>query len=308
MSKFLPEGKLIDTAENAAAMANAAALSKAMSEHKLLEARAVICDSHHNLIVDLGCMKGVIMREEGAKGIADGSVRDIAIISRVGKPVCFFVKKIMTDSHGMPFALLSRRQAQEACEEQYISKLRSGDIIDATVTHLEPFGAFVDIGCGIPSLISIDLISVSRISHPSDRFTIGIDIKAVVKSVEEKNRIVLSHRELMGTWMENAQLFNVGETVTGIVRSVEDYGIFIEITPNLVGLAERRDGVAVGSYASVYIKSIIPDKMKIKLVLVDTFRSDAPPKKPRYFFCGDHMDCFCYSPCDSERVIETIFD
>ena len=42
---------------------------------------------------------------------------------------------------------------------------------------------------------------------------------------------------MLGTWAENAALFSPGQTVTGVVRSVEDYGIFVELTPNLAGLA-----------------------------------------------------------------------
>lgn len=307
MTKFYPEGKLLNTKRNIDCTASVSALTCAMECREILEARAIVCDSRHNLIVDLGCMKGVIPREEGAMGISEGTTRDIAIISRVGKPVCFFINKISSDRRGIPYATLSRRAVQQECMAKYVSTLRCGDVIDGRVTHLEPFGAFVDIGCGIPSLMSIDTMSVSRISHPSDRFTVGMDIKAVVRQKEPDCRISLSHRELLGTWAENAALFNVGETVTGIVRSVEDYGVFVEIMPNLAGLAERRDGIEAGCSASVYIKSIIPERMKIKLVLVDTFTCDATPAPPRYFFTGDHMDRFVYSPCASDKYIETRF-
>lgn len=307
MKKFVPEGRLIETPENKAALSSCSSLSRAMAERRILEAKAVICDGRHNLIVDLGCMKGIIRREEGARGIAEGKVRDIAVISRVGKPVCFYVESISSDINGVPYAMLSRRAVQEDCVRNYISRLSSGDIIDATVTHLEPFGAFVDIGCGMPSMISIDLISVSRISHPRDRLSVGMEIRAIVKENEGEGRVVLSHRELLGTWSENAAMFNVGETVTGVIRSIEEYGIFVEIAPNLAGLAECRDGVSIGQYASVYIKSIIPERMKVKLVLVDTFRAEISPEKPRYFFEGDHIETFCYSPKECERVIETVF-
>ncbi len=305
--KFYPEGKLLNTKRNNELTADASALTRAMETGEILEARAAVCDSRHNLIVDLGCMRGIIPREEGALGIAEGTTRDIAMISRVGKPVCFIINKISDDRHGRPYATLSRRAVQQVCMEQYIENLRCGDVIDGRVTHLEPFGAFVDIGCGIPSLMSIDTMSVSRIAHPSDRFTVGMDIKAVVLRKEPDGRISLSHRELLGTWTENAALFDVGETVTGIVRSVEDYGVFVEIMPNLAGLAERREGIEAGCGASVYIKSIIPERMKIKLVLVDTFARDTPPAPPRYFFTGDHMDRFVYSPCAADKYIETNF-
>ena len=61
-----------------------------------------------------------------------------------------------------------------------------------------------------------------------------MDIFGVVSSLEN-NRICLSQRELLGTWEENAALFSQGETVAGVVRSVESYGIFVELTPNLAG-------------------------------------------------------------------------
>lgn len=308
MMKFYPEGKRWHTTKNTELLADASSLTRAMENREIVEARAVMCDSRHNLIVDLGCMKGVIPREEGALGIAEGTTRDIAMISRVGKPVCFYVRKITEDRHGVPYATLSRRAVQEECVAQYLSALRCGDVIDGRVTHLEPFGAFVDIGCGIPSLMSIDTMSVSRIAHPSDRFAVGMDIRAVVLRREADGRISLSHRELLGTWAENAALFNVGETVTGIVRSVESYGVFVEIMPNLAGLAERRDDIETGCAASVYIKSIIPERMKVKLVLVDTFQCDAAPQPPRYFFEGNHMARFVYSPCASEKRIETVFE
>lgn len=307
MTRFKPEGKLLNTQKNIDFKTSTASLTSAMESRQILEAKAIVCDSRHNLIVDLGCMKGIIPREEGALGISEGTTRDIAVISRVGKPVSFVINKISSDRHGRPYATLSRRAVQQQCMDEYISCLRCGDIIDGRVTHLEPFGAFIDIGCGIPSLMSIDTMSVSRISHPSDRFTVGMDIRAVVRQKESDGRISLSHRELLGTWSENAALFNVGETVTGIVRSVEEYGIFVEIMPNLAGLAERRDGVEAGCAASVYIKSIIPERMKIKLVLVDTFRADTSPQPPKYFFSGSHMDRFIYSPVSSDKYIESTF-
>lgn len=94
----------------------------------------------------------------------------------------------------------------ERCVEDYLSHLRPGDVIPARITHLEPFGAFADIGCGVVSLLPIDSISVSRIDHPRERFSVGMDIRAIVKSTENR-RITLSHKELLGTWEENASAF-----------------------------------------------------------------------------------------------------
>lgn len=303
-----PEGWLCDLPENAAAFASPATLQEAQAQGRILEARALICDSAHNLIVDCGCMRGMIPKNECALGIEDGSTREIAIISRVNKPVCFRVTGFRQGSDNNRYALLSRRAVQQQCLEAYIKRLAPGDVIDARVTHLEPFGCFVDIGCGVASLIPIDAISVSRISHPSDRFATGQDIRAVVKSVDSSGRVSLSHKELWGTWDENAALFHSGETVAGVVRSVEEYGVFVELTPNLAGLAEPREGVRPGQQTSVYIKNLIRDKMKVKLIIVDSFDARYTAAAPPYFFAGGHLARWRYSPEGCGKVIESVFD
>ncbi len=307
MIDFYPEGRLTDKFENKNYLSCFSNLLEAYNNKKILEAKAVICDSEHNLIVDLGCMKGIIPREEGAIGIKEGSVRDIAVISKVNRQVCFVITGFEKGSRGEDIAVLSRRMAQEICMEKYISELIPGDIIPAKVTHMENFGVFADIGCGIISFLPIDTISVSRISHPRERFFIGMDIKAVVKCLEGR-RVHLTHKELLGTWEENAEMFSIGETVGGIVRSVEDYGIFVELTPNLAGLAEPREGVTEGKQASVYIKNIVPDKMKIKLVIIDTFDYIATKPSIKYFYNKSHMQKFVYSPPNSLKVMETDFN
>ena len=77
----------------------------------IAEAVCTLCDSSHNLIVDLGFTQGIIPRTEGAIGIEDGTTRDIALISRVNKPVCFTVKSIERNISGKPTVILSRKNA-----------------------------------------------------------------------------------------------------------------------------------------------------------------------------------------------------
>lgn len=80
-----------------------------------------------------------------------------------------------------------------------------GMVIRGQVTHLAPFGAFVDVGCGLVALLPLANISVARIRHPAERFALHQRIRAVVQSIDpQQKRIVLSHRELLGTWLENA--------------------------------------------------------------------------------------------------------
>lgn len=301
-NSFFPEGNLLDTLHNKKATSSLSNLEEAAANGDILEGYATSCDVAHNITVNLGGIRGIIPRDEGAIGIKEGLVRDIALISRVGKPVSFICDGFAKDKEGNRIAILSRRKAQERCQAQYISSLLPGDIISAKVTHLESFGAFCDIGCGIIALLPIDTISVSRISHPSDRFRPGDSIKAVVKSIID-GKITLSMKELLGTWEQNAEKFSQGETVSGIVRSVEDYGIFVELAPNLAGLAESKKGVNVGEITSVYIKSILPEKMKVKLIIIDSFAAPVKPSQPQYFLTGSHIDYWKYSPdCATKEV------
>ncbi len=282
-------------------------LRRACEEQVILQARCTLCDSGHNLYVDLGPMTGYIAREDAAIGIREGAVKDVAIITRVNKMVSFVVEGFTMIGH-KKVALLSRRKAQERCQEYLFSALRPGMVLDARVTHLEQFGAFVDLGCGIISMIPIDRISVSRIRHPDHRFVCGMRIHVLVVQVDrEQHRILLSHKELLGTWEENVNQFEVGQTVGGIIRSIENYGIFVELAPNLAGLAELTENAEVDRYVGVYIKSILPEKMKVKLAIVDIGDPIMKPAPFTYFYGGDFLDHWVYSPPSSPRLIEECY-
>ena len=184
-----------------------------------------------------------------------------------------------------------------------------GMVVPAVVTHLESFGAFVDIGCGVPSMIGVERLSISRIAHPKDRLRVGQDIFAAVLEVDRAaRRVVLTHRELLGTWEENAALFRPGMTVPGYARGVKEYGTFVELTPNLSGLAEQKAGIREGDRVSVYIKSILPDRMKLKLLVIDRLPPAAEPEEPRYFITAGVLDRWQYAPEGCQKAGgETIF-
>lgn len=304
---YLPEGSRIYTAPNRASLRDLAALRQAMADGTILEAIVRSCTATHDLLVPLGEYTGIIPREECALGIDDGTVREIAILSRVGKPVCFRISAISDTGSQI---ILSRRAVQHDAQNDFLENLRIGDIVPVRVTHLEPFGAFVDIGCGVTALIGIENLSVSRIFHPRERVAVGQDIFAAVLHIDTRQkRFSLTHRELLGTWEQNAALFTAGETVQGIVRSMERYGVFVELTPNLSGLAERREDVHIGQMVSVYIKSILPERMKIKLTIIDTL-GDAPQPcpAPQYFETGEHLTAWIYTPAScNTKFIATEF-
>ena len=299
---YLPEGQLEERTYELSELGSAAQTGR------ILWARAYLFDSDRRLHFHLGCCEGVMPFEECALEMPGSPVRDIAVITRVGRMTCFTVRDIRQTPDGAPLALLSRADAQQRCREEYFDLLQPGDILPATVTSMESFGAFCDVGCGLIALLPIDYLSVSRIRTPRDRLRIGQDIYCVIRKRDDLGRLVLSMKELLGTWEENAAAFAEGETVIGYVRGIESYGVFIELAPNLAGLAELRQDLAPGDCVSVYIKSILPEKMKIKLVVLNRIEN-APAAPDPVFFCRrGHIDRWEYASPLSDRHMETLFE
>ena len=279
-----------------------ALLREALEQNKILEAPADRCDSAGTLHISLGPMEGLIPREEAVASWISGAERDIARLSLVGKPVCFTVARLEADAKGAPRALLSRRAAQEQAMEYLLGVLEPGMLLTCRVTHMEPFGAFVDIGCGIVAMLPIERISVSRIPHPAARLRVGQKILAAVLSIDrDARRVTLTHRELLGTWMENASRFAPGDTVQGVIRSIRDYGAFVELTPNLSGLADVKEGTAEGDRVSVFIRSIRPERMKIKLQIIQRLPPRLAPAPPRYQITDGRLERWVYSPPGCEK-------
>ena len=282
-------------------------LNRCIATAEVLQSTALAFDTNHRLRFELGGVRGYMPYEECVDTAPGEEVKDIAVLTRVGRPTCFVITGTCREEDGSEAFLLSRAQAQRRCREEYLDKLECGSVIPCTVTHIENFGAFCDVGCGVAALLPIDCLSVSRISSPADRVQVGQQLLCAIKNRDAQGRIVLTLRELLGTWSENAACFAAGETVVGIVRSVEDYGVFVEIAPNLAGLAEADPTLRPGQAVSVYIKNILPDKMKIKLVIVNKNLGQPLRFEPHYFVTKGRLSRWIYSTPQSRKQIETVF-
>ena len=152
------------------------------------------------------------------------------------------------------------------------SNLKTGMIVNGKVKSIKPYGAFIELQNGISGLLYIEDICISRIKSPFERFSVGQDVQVMVKDInKEENKISFTYKELLGSWEDNIKDFKQGTVVQGIVRDTEKSknGIFIELKPNLVGLAEYKDNMEYGQNVDVYIKKIVPEKKKVKLLIFD---------------------------------------
>ena len=150
-------------------------------------------------------------------------------------------------------------------------RVKIGDIIDVTITGIQPYGAFVELDKDLVGLLHIEDIAVSRIKSPSDILRIGEKIPVKIKKFDkDTGRITLNYKDLQGTWEDNIRKFKEKTVVEGVVRNKEKYGVFIELAPNLVGLADmKNESISYGDKVNVLIKKISPDTKKIKLVILD---------------------------------------
>ena len=150
------------------------------------------------------------------------------------------------------------------------NNVKVGQTVTGIVRNIRQYGAFIEIGGGVVGLAHIEDLSVARIKTPAERLKIGQKVNIVVKSIEKNTgRINLSYKEILGTFEDNIKNFSVGTIVPGIIRETEKNknGIFIELAPNLVGMAEFVEGYNYGQKVNVYIKKIDNDKKKVKLLI-----------------------------------------
>lgn len=165
---------------------------------------------------------------------------------------------------------LTKQEIKEK-NKRFYEQLHKGMLVKGRVKNIQPYGAFIELQKGIVGLLHIEDVSVCRIRTPADVMKVGDIIVTKVKSYDKNTgRISLNYKDLLGTWEENVKDLEEKTTVKGIVRNREKFGVFIELKPNLVGLAEDKEQtVSYGDVVEVYIKKISPETKKIKLVILD---------------------------------------
>lgn len=151
-----------------------------------------------------------------------------------------------------------------------VKNYKEGSVLKGTIKSIQPYGAFVEVSPGVVGLLHVEDISASKIKCPNDRFVVGNRLKVMVKHYDvNTGRLTLSTKQLFGTWQENIKEFEENTIVKGIVRNKDKYGVFIELKPNLVGLAKYKGYVSYGDEVNVLIKKISEETERVKLVIVD---------------------------------------
>jgi len=186
-------------------------------------------------------------------------------------------------------AIFSERSALQAWKQiqkmRLVQELTEGEIRKGRVAGISNFGAFVDLG-GADGLIHISELSWEPVKSPDEIVTVGEEIDVFVLRVDRENlKIALSLRRLQPEpWDEIETKFSVGQTVTGTVTKLANFGAFARIDRGIEGLIHiselahevikhPRDVVNEGDELELKIIRIEPERRRLGLSLKQTLDS-----------------------------------
>ena len=133
--------------------------------------------------------------------------------------------------------IVSEKAAWEDKQRETLAQYKIGDTISGTITGLVDFGAFVELPKNLEGLIHISEIAWQRLDHPRDVLAIGQTIAAQIIAIEG-SRISLSLNRLMpDPWSQVQERYQLGQTVKGKILKINPFGFFVELDPEIHGLA-----------------------------------------------------------------------
>lgn len=203
-----------------------------------------------------------------------------------------FAFKIIEFREGGRNIILSRRRLLEeeraARKEELRQSLAVGDKVTGTVTSVQKFGAFVDIG-GIEGLIPMSEIGWGTVEDIHSHLEPGREVEVVVKSLDwEKERYSLSLKDtLPDPWEGVAARFPEGSRHQGKVARLMDFGAFVTLAPGIDGLVHisklgagrrinhPREVVQPGETLEVEIEAIDSERRRLSLSVPPPAESEA---------------------------------
>lgn len=181
--------------------------------------------------------------------------------------------------------IVSEKAAWEERQKDVLESYKVGNEVDGTVTGVVDFGAFVEFGEGLEGLVHISELAWQRIDNPRDVIKVGDNVKTVIIALEG-SKISLSMKRLMDDpWKKASSKYEVGQMVKGKVIKTNPFGAFVELDPDIHGLAhiselsdklvrDPSDIVKIGEEYAFYIISIEPDKHRLGLSLKKKKKDD----------------------------------
>lgn len=133
--------------------------------------------------------------------------------------------------------VVSEKAVWETKQESVLAKYKINDTVEGAVTAVTDFGAFVRFDENLEGLVHISEIAWQRIDHPRDVLKLGDRVRAEIINIEG-SKIFLSMKKLIDDpWKNVAAKYAVGQWVKGRVLKINPFGLFVELDPDIHGLA-----------------------------------------------------------------------
>ena len=256
---------------------------------------------------------GVEVKIAGIRAFCPASQLDIHFIEEmeafVGQHLSFQITEYQGGKH--PNLVVSRRilleEEQKALAEKTRTSLEIGAVMPGTVTSLQDYGAFVDLG-GLEGMVHISELAFGRVNHPKDILSVGQQVEVAVLRIDKSDnprhpeKIALSIRATApDPWQDAATRYPVGTVIKGSVTRLQPFGAFVELVPGIEGLihiselgSERRvthpnEILNSGDSVEVKILSVDIEKHRIGLSLKTSggeVRADPGEELDRYKASG----------------------
>jgi len=231
---------------------------------------------------------GLSVSLKGVKAFLPGSQVDLRPVRNLDRMIGENHKfKIIKFNKRRGNIVLSRRALLEterqSLRQKTLEILKEGLVVEGIVKNITDYGAFIDLG-GIDGLLHITDMSWGRISHPSEVFQVGDQVRVrVLKFDPETERVSLGLKQTQpDPWISIGDRYPIGLRIRGKVVSLADYGAFVELEPGIEGLIHISEMswtkrvkhpskvVAIGDEVDVLVLEVDPQNRKISLGMKQT--------------------------------------
>lgn len=207
----------------------------------------------------------------------------------IGKTFNFIITKYENNGRNL---VVDRRGLLEAAADkiraEFYDKMQIGDIYDAAVERIMPFGAFVSVSEGVEGLVHISELGWSRVEDPHHAVHVGdkVKVKLLGSQPDPKNskaqKLSFSIKQAgESPWSSISDNLKIGEIYTGTVIRTAPFGAFVEVLPGVEGLVHlsemsytkrinrAEEAVSVGQKVPVVVKEVDPGKQRVSLSIRD---------------------------------------
>ncbi len=178
-----------------------------------------------------------------------------------------FKVKVIDVSEADEKLIISEKAVWEEKQKNVIAQYKVGDVIEGEVAALADFGAFVKFD-SLEGLVHISEIAWQRIDHPRDVLKVGQKVKAEIIGIEG-SKIFLSMKKLVNDpWKDINKRYKIGDVVEGTILKVNPFGFFVELDPEIHGLAH------VSELSDTPVEDVskigkVNDRLKFKIVSIE---------------------------------------